>query len=166
MSVAPTTDILDYINPVSAVGSVICNVAAGATQINPGEPVVRAQGAVSVTAMATNKPVVKTDFVVGIAETTSTQTASAAGTVQVKPLLPGQIYLITPNVAATWNTQAKYDALVGKRVLIDLTANLYTILANDSSTSGCIIMAMNINDNPGKVAFALDSNLSDLSFQD
>lgn len=34
------------------------NVAAGATTINPGEPVVKTLGAATVTAMATNKPVV------------------------------------------------------------------------------------------------------------
>lgn len=34
------------------------NVAAGATTINSGEPVARALGAVSVTALATSKPVV------------------------------------------------------------------------------------------------------------
>lgn len=34
-----------------------CKVAAGATTINPGEPVARTLAGLTVTAMATNKPV-------------------------------------------------------------------------------------------------------------
>lgn len=108
-------------NLASHVGARKANVAAGATTINPGEPVAATLGGVTVTAMATNKPVVATDYLIGIAASTSTQTAGAAGTVDYFPLTPGQIYMISPKVAATWDTQAEYDALVGKRVLLDLT---------------------------------------------
>lgn len=140
-------------NILSYVGSRKANVAAGATTINPGEPVSQALGGVTVTAMATNKPVVATDFLAGIATSTSTQTASAAGTVDVMPLIPGQIYQISPKVAATWDTQAEYDALVGKRVLIDLTTGSYTLLAVDGATSGCVISPLDISKYPGKVNF-------------
>lgn len=139
------------------------NVAAGATTINPGEPVVRTLGGVTVTAMATNKPVVGTDYVVGIAADTSTQTASVAGVVNVYPLTSAMTYLIKPNAATSWDTQAEYDALVGKRVLIDLTSGSYTILASDGSTSGCVIQALDINKYPGRVAFAFRAALSDLA---
>lgn len=145
------------------VGAKKCNVAAGATTINPGEPVARALGAVTVTAMATNKPVVATDFLAGIATTTSTQTASAAGIVYVTPILPGIIYQIKPNVAATWDTQAEYDALVGKRVLIDLTSSSYTILAADGATSGCVIEPCDVATNPGVVLFSFRNGVSDLT---
>lgn len=146
-----------------SIGTRKFNVAAGATTINPGEPVVRSLGAATVTAMATNKPVVATDYVVGIAASTSTQTASAAGTVEVTPLVPGQVWLITPNVAATWDTQTEYDALVGDRVLIDLTSSSYTILAADGATYGCVIQPLDIAKYPGKVAFSFRNGCSPLT---
>lgn len=146
-----------------SAGSIKYTVAAGATAINAGEPVVRSLGAPTVTAMATNKPVVATDFVVGIAMSNSTQTASADGTVEVQPLIPGQVYLIKPKVAATWDTQAEYDALVGDRVLIDLTSGNYTILATDGATNGCVVMPLDISKYPNLVAFCFRNGCSDLT---
>lgn len=139
------------------------NVAAGATAINAGEPVARALGAVSVTAAATNTPVVGTDYYAGVALTNSTQTASVAGVVDVLPLNSGTTFLISPNSAAAYDTQAEYDALVGKRVVIDLTTGSYTILATDSANNGLVIMPLDIAKYPGKVAFAFRSGVSDLS---
>jgi len=139
------------------------NVAASATIINPGEPVVRTLGAVVVTRMATNKPVVGTDYVVGVAATTSTNTASVAGEVWVYPLSNLTTYIMKPNDTTAYDTQAEYDALVGKRVLIDFTTPDYTILASDNSTSGCVIMPLNIAKYPGRVAFAFRAGLSDLA---
>lgn len=138
-------------------------VAASATLIYAGEPVTKALGGSVVTPMATNKPVVATDFLAGIATSTSTNTASAAGTVTVAKLQPGQIWLIAPKVAATWDTQAEYDALVGDRVLIDLTAGTYTILATDGATSGCVIEPLDISKHPGKVAFSFRNGVSYLT---
>lgn len=146
-----------------SAGDIEYAVAASATLINPGEPVAKALGGFVVTPMATNKPVVATDFLAGIATTTSTNTASAAGVVNVRPLIAGQVYLIKPNVAATWDTQAEYDALVGDRVLIDLTAGSYTILATDGATSGCVIMPLDISKYPGKVAFAFREGVNYLA---
>lgn len=156
---------IQYLNDATfgTAGSVKYAVAAGATTINPGEPVLKALGGFVVTAMATNKPVVGTDFLAGIAETTSTQTASVAGEVYVRPLIPGQIYLINPNAPTSWDTQAEYDALVGDRVLIDLTGGSYTILATDGATSGCVIMPLDVSKYPGKVAFSFRNGVSYLS---
>ena len=62
--------------------------------INAGEPVVRSLGAGQyVTQMATSKPVVGTDYMAGISATTSTETASVDGTVQVTPIVDGESYL-------------------------------------------------------------------------
>ena len=136
-------------------GSRLYNVAASATLIYPGEPVaVNALGDVAVIKFDNNAPVVGTDFVVGIAQTTSTNTASLAGTVEVLPMSSATTYLIAPKVAATWDTQSEYDALVGKRVLIDLTSTTFTLLASDNSTYGCVIMPLDIAKYPAKVAFA------------
>ncbi len=140
--------------PFGTIGSKKVNVASGATTINSGEPVIRALGAAVGTVMLTDSPVVGTTFLEGISTSESTQTASLAGTVDVQPVMPGVIYLIAPTVAATWDTQAEYDALVGDRVLIDLTTGTYTILAVDGATSGCVVEPLDISIHPGKVAFS------------
>lgn len=137
-------------------GGVIHQVVAAATPaINAGEMVLKTLGNEYVIKMATNKPVVATDFIAGISETTSNETSGADGTVSVTPYTPGQIWLIAPNVAATWNTQAKYNALVGARVLIDVTTGTETILATDGSTNGCVVENLNIANYPAKVAFSI-----------
>ena len=135
-------------------GSRLYNVAASATLIYPGEPVmVTALGDVVVLKADNNFPVVATDFVVGIAQTTSTNTASLAGTVEVLPMNSATTYLIAPKVALTF-TQATYDAIVGKRYLIDLTAGAFTMLAADGATYGCVIQPLDFLKYNGKVAFA------------
>jgi len=141
-------------------------VAASATLINAGEPVLKALGNASgnvVSPLANNEPVVGTNFMAGIASTTSTNTAGAAGTVQVTKLVNGVTYLISPKVAATWNTQAAYDALVGARVLLDLTAGVYTILAADGATNGCVVEPLDISKTPGKVRFSIRSGANYLA---
>jgi hypothetical protein len=140
-----------------SVPSRTCNVAAGATQILPGEPVVRALGAPTVTAMPTGAPVVGTNFVVGIATSVSTQTALVAGSVDVMPLVDGASYFANPTVAATWDTQAEYDALVGDRVVMTLASGKYTIDAVDGATNGFVVEALNITapGNKGKVKFTV-----------
>lgn len=57
-------------------GSKKALVAAGATTINPGEPIAVTLGTATVTAMATNKPVVATDFLAGIATSINTNSIS------------------------------------------------------------------------------------------
>lgn len=136
-------------------GDVEYVVDASATLIYAGEPVAKALGGTAVTPLATNKPVVATDFMAGIAATTSTNTAGAAGTVKVMKFVDGVTYLIAPNSAAAFDTQAEYDALVGDRVLFDLTTGTYTILATDGATSGLVIMPLDIAKYPGKVRFAI-----------
>lgn len=150
-------------NSMTARGGRLYNVAAGATAILAGEPVARALGAVSVTAAATATPVVATDFFAGIATTNSTQTASVAGSVYVMPLSSGITYLVDPLVPASWDTQAEYNALVGKRVVLDLTSGKYTVIATDGATSGIVIQAMNISEHPGKVAVAFRAAVADVS---
>lgn len=148
-------------------GDVEFSVASGAVaSINAGEPVTKALGNSTgnvVSAMATNKPVVATDFLAGISATTSTDTASLAGKVQVMKLVPGTSFLIAPKVLATWNTQALYDALVGARVLIDLTTGVYTLLASDGATSGCVVLPLDIAKYPGKVRFAFRNGVNYLT---
>lgn len=152
-------------------GGRLYNVAAG-TAIYAGDPVmVRALGSTVVEPALTSTPVVGTDYYVGIATTSSTNTASAAGTVYVVPLNNGITYLGNPDVAATWDTQAEYDALVGKRVLIKNsvsvtatpTSGTYTVLASDSANNGCVVQALDVAKYPGKVAIAFRAAASNLA---
>lgn len=138
-------------------------VAASATTIKAGEPVQKTLGNGTgnvVTPAANNFPVVGTDFCAGIAATTSTNTATAAGTVKVTKLVPGTTYLIAPKVAATWDTQSEYDALVGARVLIDLSSSTYTLLAADGANNGCVVEPLNVSKFPGKVRFSIRAGAS------
>lgn len=137
-----------------AQGSVQHQVVAGGgfPAINAGEMVLKTLGNQYVIKMATNKPVVATDFVAGISTTASSETATLNGIVNVTPLQDGDIWLIAPKVAATWNTQALYNALVGLRVLIDVTGGVETLLASDSSANGCVVENLDITRYPGKVA--------------
>lgn len=160
-------------------GGRLYNVAAG-TPILAGEPVQNlAVGDVAVIPGRTSIPVVGTSGVeglfVGIAATNSTNTTTAAGTVYVTPVDSGITYLCAPATAASWDTQSEYDALTGKRVLIQnnafvgysYTANsnagTYSILASDSAANGCVVQAMNILEHPGKVAVAFRMRTSNLS---
>lgn len=129
-------------------------VALGAAaSINSGEPVQKLAGAANVTALLTNSPTT-TNRIVGVALSTSTDTVAASGLVDVIPANDTQLWMIAPKVLATWNTQAKYNALVGSRVLIDLTAGVYTILAADGASNGCIVEFLDIARYPGMVAFS------------
>lgn len=152
-------------------GGRLYNVAAG-TPIYAGDPVqLRSLGAIVVEPALTSTPVSGTDYYVGIATTTSTNTTSAAGTVNVLPINSGITYLVAPAAPTSWDTQAEYDALVGKRVLIQNsvsvtstpTSGTYTILASDSANNGCVIQALSIAKYPGKVAFAFRAGVSNLS---
>ena len=145
-------------------GSRLHNVAAAGTTIKAGEPVEKVLGAAAVIPATNNFPnVAGGDRMVGIATSTSTNTGAAAGTVQVLSLVPGQVFLIAPKVAATWDTQAEYDALVGDRVLIDLTGSTYTILAADNADYGCVVEPLDIKKYPGKVAFSVRDGASYLA---
>ena len=143
-------------------GSLKYYVAANSTgadgtvsRIKAGEPVTKVAGAAGVLAAATNAPTT-TLRIVGIAAGTSTETASVAGTVDVIPAVPGQLWLITPDAPTSWDTQAEYNALCGARVLIKNTAGTYTILASDSASNGCVVEYIDISRYPGKVAFSFN----------
>lgn len=144
--------------PFGKIGGVRHQVVAGGTPpaINAGEMVLKTLGNQYVIAMANAKPVVATDFIAGISETASTElSATTDGSVLVTPYAPGQIWLIAPNVAASWNTQAKYNALVGARVTIAVSAGVLTINSADGSTNGCVVENLDIVVYPGKVAFSI-----------
>ncbi len=148
-------DIIPFENEsISMGGTLKFAVASGTTaSITAGEPVQKAAGAAYVALAATNFPTT-TLRQVGVAMSNSNETATAVGTVDVLVSKPGQLWLIAPKVTATWNTQAKYNALIGARVLIDLTTAVFTILASDGASQGCVIEYLDISKYPGMVCFS------------
>jgi hypothetical protein len=78
----------------------------------------------------------------GIAKSTSTETASVDGIVHLWFPFPGVIYAGKPLVPAAVNTQAKIDALVGNRVVFDLTSSDWTIetAASDAIGNAVVIV--------------------------
>lgn len=163
---ANAISVLSINNGTGTIGTQKFAVAASATVIKSGDPVAKALGNTTgnvVTGLATSKPVVGTDFICGIAVGDSTNTASLAGIVEVMPCTTNMVLLAAPKVAASWDTQAEYDALVGARVTLDLTAGVYTINATDGATGGCVVMPMNITEHPGLVAFSFRGGTSYLA---
>lgn len=144
-------------------GGVQHQVVLGATPpvINAGEMVLKTLGNQYVIAMATSKPVVATDFIAGISESASTETTTADGKVWVTPYSPGQVWLIAPKTVANFGltpgaySQTTYNAKVGQRVTIDVTAGVLTINSTDGATSGCVVENLDIVAFPGKVAFSI-----------
>lgn len=136
----------------------------GPNQINAGEPVI-ASTAVTATIvgfMPTSKPLLGTDFVVGVSQSQSTDTTALDGVVDVYSNIFNEetSFLISPKTAATWNTQTKYNALVGARVTLDRTSGAYTINATDAAGNGCVILPLEIAKYPGKVRFAFRKGAS------
>ena len=135
-------------------------VAAGAVgSIKAGELVLKVLGSPSVvvwTASEDTLPAVGTDYIVGISATTSTDTAGAAGTVEIIPITKGMVLMGDAVLASDIDTQAKYNALVGDRVTLDTTAaGVQTLNTSDGATNGLVIEPSDISKAPGKIAFSV-----------
>lgn len=122
-------------------------VAAGAAgSIDRGAPAKEgSSGAVAV--MADGEGTTSERFA-GIAKSLSTDTVAAAGEVEVYLPVPGLVYVGSPTVAGAADTQAKIDALGGKRVVFDLTTGTWTIdsAAADAATNGVVIVGGSVED--------------------
>jgi len=101
--------------------------------IKSGEPIVRTAGTAAVAAAADADPTVDTDELVGIAAGDSTDTATAAGTIDVYILRGGEILELKAKTAANVDTDAEIAALINDNVAFDLTGSTYTI--DTSSTT-------------------------------
>ncbi len=141
---------------------------ASAAQIQAGEPITIVAGATAVVPNQVNNLLVIAPSpysmtgtgLLGIAQTTATNTATLPGYVEYVPTGSGTVWLINAKTSSEVDTQAEYDALVGHRVLIDLTAGVYTMLTSDSAANGCIIQPLDVVKFPGKVAFTFVDEIS------
>ena len=77
----------------------------------------------------------------GIAASTSTDTATVSGTVDVYMPYPGIMYAGKAKTASTFDTQAEVDAAFGKGVFFDLTAAVWTVdVAATPAAVNCVII--------------------------
>lgn len=96
--------------------------AGGVATINPGTPT-KFSSAGAVIPMVDADGTTSQRFA-GIAKTTSTDTAAAAGEVYTFIPLPGITYQAQAKTASLANTQALIDALRGQRSIFDLTGTV------------------------------------------
>ena len=77
----------------------------------------------------------------GIAASTSTDTAAADGVVEIYRPLPGVIYKIKAKTASLANTAAEIAAMVGDAYALDLTSGDWTLdtVAGDAATNAFIV---------------------------
>ena len=132
---------------------------AAATDIKAGEPVkLKSAGSPYVIPFADGDPVIGTTTqVIGIAKSDSTHTATADGSIDVYMPLPGVVYGVKALTAAGVDTQSELNALVGDRVVLDLTSSTYTIdaAAADGATKGVQIVGGVVTNAVGEVYFTL-----------
>jgi hypothetical protein len=124
-------------------------VQASATLIYPGE-IVKQTTVPYVIKLADGDPVISTTLaVVGLAKSTSTNTASADGTVDVFDVQPGTVLRGVAKSSTAANTAAKITALIGKFTVIDVTSSLFTVdTANaGANTAGFVIVGGNPDNN-------------------
>lgn len=77
----------------------------------------------------------------GIAKSTSTDTASAAGSVDLWLPYPGILYSGLAKLNTTFDTQAEVDAAFGKGVFFDLTSTVWTVdVAASAAQANCVII--------------------------
>jgi hypothetical protein len=120
-------------------------VAASATIILPGEPVkITTAGAKYVSKLADTEPTT-TVKILGIAKSTSTNTASVDGLVEVYLIDSRVVLALAAKSSSAVDTDAEILALEGKRVPFDLTSSKYTVDTTDAdaSTNGARIIGGN-----------------------
>ena len=127
----------------NSVPTVTYQTEAGAAALNAGELCKRkAAGSPYVIALVDADLTRGTDSqFVGLAATTSTHTASANGTVEIYAPLPGIVYEAKAKTAASVDTQAEIDALVGDRKIIDVTGGVHTV---DEAAADAVANALTI----------------------
>ena len=77
----------------------------------------------------------------GIATSTSTDTASASGVVNLYLPYPGILYAAKAKTATAADTQAEVDGLFGKGVFFDLTTAVWTVdTAASAAQANCVMI--------------------------
>ncbi len=117
-----------------------------AASINPGEPTKSVDAAAASPYLGTVAIMVDGDGTTsqrftGIAKNISTDTAAAAGTVDLYLPFPGIVYSAKSKASTDSNTQALVDALQSKRVVFDLTGTAWTVdAAAADAVANCVVI--------------------------
>lgn len=131
MAIQNNIIILNEIDERFAIPNVLV-AAGGAATIAAGTPTKAADAAGSATGavvpMVTGDGTIAQNFT-GIAKSTSTDTASAAGAVTVWLPLPGIVYACKALTASTADTAAEVQALFRKRVTFSLSSTVWYVNA-------------------------------------
>jgi hypothetical protein len=77
--------------------------------------------------MADAKPLVGTDYLIGISGSTSTDTVAAAGTVEVYVLKGGEVISMIEKSGTGANTIAKLKAMANDFLVMDLATSTWTV---------------------------------------
>ncbi len=135
---------------------------AAATAILAGEPVkIGGTGSNYVVPLADAEPTTSV-LMMGIAATSSTQTATADGTVDVYLASPEVIWECKAKSAAAIDTAAELLGILNDVVAFDLTSGEYTVeTASAASTNGLRILGGNIS--KGTVYFNILTQASNVS---
>ena len=119
--------------------------SGGSATIQRGTPTkcVTADGSVAgaVIPMVDGDGLVTGERFTGLAKNNSTDTASAAGVVDLYTPVPGIQYRGFPKSSAAVDTQAEINALMGKKVLFDLTSSDWTVdTAATDALVNCVVI--------------------------
>lgn len=118
-------------------------VASGTTaSIDRGTPTKKSSTNVAICVDADGTT---SQLITGISKDASTETSSAAGSVNIWLPIPGVEYRGAAKTSTLANTQALIDALLGKRVVFDLTGSVWSVdtAAADATTNGLYITGGN-----------------------
>lgn len=135
--------ILNETDPRFAIPGIIV-AAGGVSTIAAGTPTKSADAAGSATGAVV--PMVDGDGAIGqnftgIAKSTSTDTAAAAGSVTLWLPLPGYVYAAKAKTASTADTAAEIAALFRKRVVFDLTSTVWSV---DAAATDALVNCVTI----------------------
>lgn len=116
--------------------------SSAAGVILPGEPVKKSNSNFGIQ-LATGDPEIGTDLMLGIAATTSTETSTVEGVVDLYQILPGLVFQCKATTVGNIDTDAELKAVLNNSVAFDLTASAYTVdedETDDPDVHGLIII--------------------------
>ena len=144
---------IGIVNPASEAFTYKRAVASGAAaSIDRGTPT--KESSTSVAIMADGEGTTAEPFS-GVAKSVSTDTAAAAGTVELYRPIAGLVYVASPKVAGAANTEAKILAICGKRIVLDLTSTDWTVDTAAADGIGNAVVIIGGNPNEDKVYFEM-----------
>ena len=137
--------ILNQASPEFSMSGVLV-AAGGAATISRGTPTKAADARNASPWTGAVVPMVDGDgttaqFFTGIAKSISTDTASAAGSVDLWIPLPGYIYAAKAKTASTFDTAAEVQAAYGKPVFFDLTSTTWSVdVGATTDKANCVVI--------------------------